>query len=120
MVRESLAWWSNQLKRDEQAVELFPKLKIRFVRYEDLHRDTSGERAALFEFLDVDPKRAAKIEGDLKPGFTKERPSEFLRKGKVGDWKNYFTEQTIEWFKEEAGEQLIKYNYESSNDWNAK
>jgi len=120
MVRESLAWWSKQLKRDEQAVELFPKLKIRFVRYEDLHRDTAAERAALFEFLDVDPKRAAKIEGDLKPGFTKERPSEFLRKGKVGDWKNYFTEQTVEWFKEEAGEQLIKYDYESSNDWTAQ
>ncbi len=119
MVRESLAWWRDSLQRDEQAVELNPKLKIRFVRYEDLHQDTSAERAALFEFLDVDPNRAAKIEGHLKPGFQKERPAEFLRKGKVGDWKNYFTEQTCQWFKEEAGEQLIKYDYESSNDWSA-
>jgi len=117
MVRESLQWWTGHLAKDESAVELFPKLKIRFVRYEDLHQDTDGERAKLFEFLDVDPKRAGKISGDLKPGFKKERPSQFLRKGKVGDWKNYFTDQTKEWFKEEAGDELIKYDYESSKDW---
>jgi hypothetical protein len=117
MVRESMTWWREHLKRDEQAVELYPNLRVRFVKYEDLHRDTAGERAKLFEFLDVDPKKAARIKGDLKPGFKKERPSEFLRKGVVGDWKNYFTPNTKKWFKEEAGEQLIEYGYEDSMDW---
>lgn len=117
MVRESLTWWREHLQRDEQAVEMFPKLKIRFVKYEDLHRDTQGERAKLFEFLDVDPSRAAKIQGHLKPGFKHEQPTEFLRKGVVGDWRNYFTDQTKAWFNEEAGEELIKYGYADSLDW---
>ena len=117
MIRESLNWWKNHLIGDEKAIELYPKLPVRFVKYEDLHRNTQEERAKLFEFLDVDPKRAARIEGHLKPGFEEERPSEFLRKGVVGDWKNYFTDQTKKWFKEYAGEQLIKYDYVKSMDW---
>jgi len=117
MVRESMSWWREHLQRDEQAVSTYPKLKIRFVKYEDLHRNPEQVRKQLFEFLDVDPTRAAKIEGHLKPGFKKERPSEFLRKGVVGDWKNYFTDKSKQWFKEEAGEQLIQYGYEDSFDW---
>ncbi len=117
VVRTSVSWWREHLHKDERAVEELPKLKIRFVKYEDLHRDTEGEREKLFEFLDVDPSRAAKIKGALKPGFKKERPSEFLRKGAVGDWQNYFTEQTKIWFKEEGGEELIQYGYEDSLNW---
>jgi hypothetical protein len=117
MVRDSIRFWNEHLERDELAVSLYPKLKIKFVRYEDLHRNVSQERKQLFEFLDVDPSKAAKIQGCLKPGFKKERPSEFLRKGSVGDWTNYFTEQNKDWFKKCAGEQLIQYDYETSFDW---
>ena len=117
MVKDSIRWWKSHLDSDEEAVTFYPKLPVRFVKYEDLHHDTQGERAKLFEFLDVDPKRAAKIEGHLKPGFEEERPAKFLRKGVVGDWKNYFTDQTKEWFKEVAGEHLIKYDYADSMDW---
>ncbi|MFT7629483.1 MAG: hypothetical protein ACI87E_000481 [Mariniblastus sp.] len=117
MVRESMAFWREHLKQDQLAVELYPKLPIRFVKYEELHRDTQGERAKLFKFLDVDPSRAANIEGVLRAGFKTERPSEFLRKGVVGDWQNYFTDDTKKWFKEEAGQQLIDFDYESSLKW---
>ena len=117
MVRDSIRFWNEHLERDELAVSLYPKLKIKFVRYEDLHRNVSQERKQLFEFLDVDPSKAAKIQGCLKPGFKKERPSEFLRKGSVGDWTNYFTEQNKDWFKKCAGEQLIQYDYETLFDW---
>jgi len=117
VVRTSLRWWREHLRKDEETVQKLPKLEIRFVKYEDLHKDTKGERAKLFEFLEVDPSRAAEIKGSLKPGFKQERPSEFLRKGAVGDWQNYFTKQTKTWFKEEAGEELIKYGYEDSLNW---
>ena len=117
MVRESMIGWREHLRRDEQAVATYPNLKIRFVKYEDLHSNTEQEREKLFEFLDVDPAKAARIEGHLKPGFAKESPSEFLRKGIIGDWKNYFTDETKKWFKDEAGEQLIQYGYENSMDW---
>ncbi|MGB2500311.1 MAG: sulfotransferase domain-containing protein [Mariniblastus sp.] len=117
MVQISIRFWTEHLERDELAVSLYPKLKVKFVRYEDLHRDVNQERKKLFEFLDVDPTKASKIHGNLKAGFKKERPSEFLRKGSIGDWTNYFTEQNKEIFKEYAGKQLIQYGYETSFDW---
>ena len=117
MVRESVGWWRDHLINDQQTVQEQPDLKVKFVKYEDLHRNTRQEREKLFEFLDVDPKRAAGIEGHLRPGFEEEQPTEFFRKGVVGDWKNYFTEQTKTWFKEEAGEELIRYGYENNLDW---
>ena len=117
MVRESMGWWRDHIRSDLEAIERYPKLKVRIVRYEDLHEDTDAEREKLFQFLDVDPTRAAKIKGSLKPGFKKERPTEFLRKGAIGDWKNYFTDDTKLWFKEEAGEALIQQGYADSMDW---
>ena len=112
MVRESAVWWRDHVVADKSAVERFPNLKICFVRYEDLHADTAGERTRLFEFLNVDPKKCAAIEGNLSPGFKQERPDEFLRKGAVGDWKNYFMPETIKWFKDEAGDELINQGYD--------
>lgn len=117
LVRESARWWQEHVTTDEKAPEKYPALPIYFVRYEDLHRDVIGERKKLFEFLGVDPKRCAKIDGVLKPGFSEERPAEFLRKGQVGDWKNYFTDQTKVWFKEEAGAVLKSQGYVDSDDW---
>jgi hypothetical protein len=112
MVRESAAWWRDHVIGDKTVGQRHPKLKTCFVRYEDLHADTEGQRARLFEFLGVDPSRCSAIEGVLSPGFKKERPNEFLRKGAVGDWKNYFTADTTKWFKEEAGDELINQGYD--------
>ncbi len=117
MVRESARWWRDHIQSDRQAVEQYPELKVRFVQFEDLHKNTAKVRRSLFEFLEVDPKRAAKIKGHLKPGFKKEQPTEFFRKGAIGDWKNYFTDDVKRWFKEEAGEELIKEGYENTMDW---
>ncbi|MEL7499687.1 MAG: sulfotransferase domain-containing protein [Planctomycetota bacterium] len=116
-VRVSAAWWRDHLASDFQAVERYPQLPVLFVRYEDIHADTAGQRQKMFEFLNVDPTKAAKIEGVLQPGFKQERPSEFLRKGAVGDWKNYFTDQSKSWFKEIAGQTLIQQGYASDDSW---
>ncbi len=118
MVKESVRWWCEHLEADRQTISLHPFLKVRFVRYEDLHRDTTVERDKLLEFLGVDPAAAPAIEGDLKPGFSSERPDQFFRKGKVGDWRNYFTDQTVEWFKAVGGEELIRQGYEQDLSWN--
>lgn len=117
MVKESVRWWCEHLESDRRTIQEHPFLKVRFVRYEDLHADTASERAKLLEFLGADPKKAPAIEGDLKAGFSDERPDQFFRKGKIGDWKNYFTDQTREWFKEVGGEELITQRYEDSTDW---
>lgn len=117
MVRESATWWRQHLESDRAAVGKYPNLPIRFVRYEDLHADVEGERRKLFEFLGVAPKKASPIEGNLKPGFGKERPNEFLRKGAVGDWKNYFSDETKQWFKESAGDELVTQRYVQNDAW---
>lgn len=117
MVRESSRWWREHLEKDRQTVEKFPNLPVYFVNYEALHADVETQRSKLFEFLGVNPKKAAKIEGHLQPGFTEERPNEFLRKGSVGDWKNYFTDDAKRWLKDEAGEELQRQGYAENADW---
>lgn len=117
MVKESVNWWVKHHETDRNTLEKHPYLQTRFVKYEDLHQDTARIRAELFEFLEVDPKKAAELHGVLKPGFQKERPNQFLRKGVVGDWKNYFSDDTRKWFKECGGEELVRQGYEASQDW---
>lgn len=117
LVRESATWWQQHLASDRESANKYPNLPIRFVRYEDLHADVEGERKKLFEFLGVPPTKAGPIEGDLMPGFGTERPNEFLRKGVVGDWKNYFTDETKQWFKEAAGDELVTQQYVQDEAW---
>ena len=117
LVKRSVKRWREHLESDRATIEEQRDLKVKIVRYEDLHANTEGVRKSLFEFLEVSPKRAAKLHGVLKPGFEEERPAAFLRKDKVGDWKNYFTDETKQLFKEFAGEELIRQGYESSLDW---
>ncbi len=116
-VRDSCRLWRNHMEVDRNAIRNHPDLEVKFVRYEDLHADTEGKRKELFEFLEVDPKRCADLDGVLKPGFKAEKPDQFLRKGAVGDWKNYFNPKVAAWFKEEAGEELITQGYESDLNW---
>lgn len=117
MVKESVRWWCEHLQQDRKTMQDQPFLNVRFVKYEDLHVDTERQRYELLQFLGVDASRAIPIANELQPGFADERPDRFFRKGKVGDWKNYFTDQTREWFKQVGGEELILQGYEPSNDW---
>ncbi len=111
MVRESGIAWNNQVMADQTVQQRHPKLPVAFVRYEDLHADVYKERRRLFEFLDVDPDACEEITGKLSPGFEKERPDEFNRKGAVGDWKLYFTDDTENWYADVAGEALKHLGY---------
>lgn len=117
MVKESCNWWREHFESDRKTLDQQPFLKVQFVRYEQLHVDVEAERNKMFKFLGVDPTQAVPIAGETKPGFTAETPNAFFRKGKTGDWQNYFTDQTRAWFKEVAGEELIRQGYVENNDW---
>jgi len=116
LVRYSARWWKEHLESDRQVVEAHPDLQVMFVHYERMHLETESVCNEIFRFLDLDPSVAAPIEGDAAPGFDRERPDEFRRKGIVGDWRNYFTETSRDWFVEEAGDELVRQGYASSED----
>lgn len=40
-----------------------------------------------------------------------------FRSGKIGKWKEYFSEQHIKMFKEVSGDLLIRLGYENDNNW---
>lgn len=43
--------------------------------------------------------------------------SSTFRKGMIGDWKNHFTDDHKQAFKEQAGDQLIELGYERDDNW---
>lgn len=45
------------------------------------------------------------------------RKSHTFRSGKTGGWKQYFTEEHKQLFKEIAGDLLVQLGYEQNNDW---
>jgi hypothetical protein len=120
-VRQTCRDWADRMKNDFEAAEQLPKegTPVHVVRYEDLHMRFDELRPKIYEFLGEDPALAAAPSEETKtlPGFSKENPASKHRKGVIGDWRNYFDERLTRIFKEEAGEQLIKLNYEQNNDW---
>jgi hypothetical protein len=117
IVRDTARWWRQHLEQDRRTVDAHPRLTVRFVKYEELHQRTAELTGELLQFLGVDPELAPPLSGKLLPGFEQERPNEFFRKGAIGDWRNYFDEQSKTWFLEEAQAELKTQGYEQDDNW---
>ena len=111
--------WAQAINANQQKLEAHPEINCMEVRYEELHRDTELVRRKLYEFLEVDPALAEPLSFDTEAGFAKEVPNSFLRKGAVGDWRNYFTPRLQSLFNENAGETLVKLGYAESLEWDS-
>jgi hypothetical protein len=96
------------------------------VRYEDLLADTEAifrEVVRLFDLPDdadtiesiVDAHRFENLSGGRERG--EDADNSFFRKGVSGDWRNHFTPELKSLYKDEAGEALIDFGYESNFDW---
>ncbi|QTA93602.1 sulfotransferase domain-containing protein [Desulfonema magnum] len=96
------------------------------VRYEDLREDCEGELQRIVleltgNILDADKAREITQEFSFqkqsgrRPG--QEDKNNFMRKGIVGDWKNYFSSESKEMFAYYAGSSLISLGYETDNSW---
>jgi hypothetical protein len=97
-----------------------------FVKYEDIRQHPVEElqRIALeLTGIDLSGKRAAEIidkysfqkQTGRKPG--EEKKGSFVRKGIVGDWKNHFSDEAKNVFKQYAGNELIQLAYEKDLNW---
>ncbi len=90
------------------------------IKYEDLLLDPISELSKSIEFLgynERDKELLKKIADEFSfknmsnrnPGV--ENKSSFLRKGIAGDWKNYFTDESIEVFDKFAKSERLKLGY---------
>lgn len=116
-VKESIYYWAETIHVNARETERLDPARVMIVRYEDLHQEIEGTRNKLYEFLDVEPSLAGPLAFNTRPGFEKEMPDQFLRKGAVGDWKNYMTPTSIDCINEIAGEALLDLGYIDSLDW---
>lgn len=113
--RSHAKYWANAVLHDLKAAPLLvaggtPVLQL---RYENLHSDLPAWNARLLRHLGLDPSQAEPPSTQTRtlPGVQSPSPSQFMRKGVVGDWRNYFDEQLEEWFRQEAGEVLAAAGY---------
>lgn len=93
--------------------------------YERLLEDGAPIVRELFEFLDLpkDPKliddllerSSFRFYAGRNPG--KEDRKRFYRKGVAGDWKNHFSDEDKQVFKDIAGDMLIRLGYEKDLAW---
>lgn len=115
--------WAKQASHDHAMAERIRAgeidARVHTVTYEALHADPESERAAMYKFLGLDTAEALPLtaESRTKPGLGTDNHQSDRRKGSIGDWHIYFTDQAKAWFKEEAGEALIAMGYESDLNW---
>jgi sulfotransferase 6B1 len=90
------------------------------IRFEDLINDRD---ATLDRMLDEVESTGYKIPGPRERALStlvqaiQPKKSHTFRSGKTGAWREYFTEELKDLFKDIAGDLLVKLGYEKSNDW---
>ena len=111
--------WENHTKRIVQWVDEPDCLTIHF---EDLIGSAGGgsdERQlatikAIVEHIGIELPQEAIEEIAATTFYTRART---FRKGQIGEWRNHFTEEHKQAFKEIYGDLLVKLGYEKDCDW---
>lgn len=113
LLREVARNWNDTIVDDFAMMARGERGEIDFpcyhVRYEQLQQQPEELRAEMYEFLGVDPANAQPLSFREVPGFGKTLntgPTRFYRKGVAGAWAEYFTDEQLDWFNDEAGEAL--------------
>lgn len=104
--------------------------RYHFTKFEDLKKDTKGEFQKVLHFYGIelpgkkidDIVEAAKGRGNIKKNITAARVlplgySSNFRSGKIGNWRNEFTDAQIEKWKKLLGPTLIELGYEKDLNW---
>jgi hypothetical protein len=94
--------------------------KILCIRFEDLRLDQESTFNRILDYLEeygfrskFSRSEAIKILGDsLSP-----HKSGTFRKGKPGGWREHFTQNNVDFFKQSTGDLLVELGYEEDNNW---
>lgn len=90
------------------------------LRFEELIQDQENAFNLLLDYLEekgFDPKIARQTAIEQLATAIVPRKSGTFRRGKPGNWKEYFTDGNIKHFKESTGNLLVKLGYERNSDW---
>jgi hypothetical protein len=123
--RVAQGWCTNVTEIDAEGKRLFGK-RYFAVRYEDLLSAPFACMSGLWDFLGVRKipvSLSGKIRREMRSNPDQEWQTKrgqelaaFLAKGRVGNWRQVFTERDKRLFKDIAGPVLIKWKYEKSED----
>ncbi len=120
------AWATDVSELEAEGNRLFPG-NFLILRYEDLLSDPFEEMSKMWRFLGA--KRAGVALEQAVTAEMASNPDEewqtrrnehiaaFLTKGQTGNWRTLFSAADKALFKQIAGEALIRWGYEASNDW---
>ncbi len=111
--------WENHI---ESLLQWLDEPDCLAIHFEDLIGSAGGgsdERQletvkAIVEHLGIELPEETIKEVAAKTFYKKSRT---FRKGQIGGWRNHFTEEHKQAFKEVHGDALIKLGYEKDNDW---
>lgn len=122
------------LGRDVPGLEYLPDIKTLYSRYigwldcpsvlslrfEDLILDQELSLERILNHIEREefkiPTSRNNAIINVKKAIQPEKSPTF-REGKTGKWRDYFTEEHKQLFKEVTGDLLIKLGYEKNNDW---
>jgi hypothetical protein len=122
-IEEWVGLWTQPLMATGQSPG---QLKMMDLRYESLKGDTAGSLGEVFDCLkarnDAGCRRACveagafeRMSGGRHAGDAV--PDAHVRKGVVGDWRNYFTRRDGALFWQLAGDWMRELGYASDGDW---
>ena len=96
------------------------------VKYEDLLVDAATELGRVLNYLGVEELDEVKLleiidqysfENMSKRKKGQANNSSHTRKGIVGDWRNYFNEQSVTLVKQQLHDFILELGYETTADW---
>ena len=117
---DSASDFPNIRLRFEPYLEWLAKPEVMKIRFEDLIQQPKSVVAAVLEFIDGKGYTFRRDKEQIIAGMLamiKPSQSRTFRKGIIGDWKNHFTAEHVDLFKQSAGDLLIDLGYEPNHDW---
>lgn len=119
---EGVRAWRQDMEAHLDGIDRYPVFAC---AYEKLLSDGASVARDLFQFLDLPhddrliqdllERSSFKFYAGRDPG--QEDRKRFYRKGVVGDWKNHFSDEDKQVFKDTAGDMLVKLGYEKDLNW---